>query len=66
MAVLSMMIAAWKQPVLTILNDSFWAFVRADAYCSGTSAFAKGTVKQGIFLISITITLTCPAEGKLS
>lgn len=48
------------------IYDSAWSFVRADAYCSGASAIAKGTFKESIFPISTTITLTCSADGKLS
>ena len=46
--------------------DSAWSFVRADAYCSGASAVAKGTFKESIFPVSKTITLTCSKDGKLS
>lgn len=48
------------------IYDSLWSFVSADAYCSGASAVARGTFKQGVFPGSTTVTLTCSKDGKLS
>lgn len=48
------------------IYDSEWINNSASAYCSGASAIAQGTFTGILRPVSITSTLTCSADGKLS